>query len=549
MNIMETINKAVLLVKCGKTAQAEKIYLQILSKYPNDIRVLPFLGWLYIQTRRYKEAAEIFERINHHTNDINIITGLGIAYYYLSRDREAYRYLKIAADKNPTLDILEKLITCTCDKLNKPETILKYAQIMKEKYPDSPRTWECYILAELCAGHFEAAETYCEEKLLKNPNSHVLYTSAGLIQEVMYSNYKLALECYLKANQLCETTSSLYNLGLIYSRLKNYTEAEKYMLKAQQKVPSDPTLNTALYLLYARKQDFQNAYKYFAKSALNYGSGAEINHHWHGENSINDILYVYADQGIGDIIMYSRYLPFLQDKFKKIILGVPDELKDLYKENFHSFQIVSTNKNIKYDKSVLISFLPYYLNMNFFEQIPASNGYLKLTNEYSNLLNINFNENKFKAGIVWEAGGTGLRGPLDRTINVKLLKNLINIEDTDFYSLQVNAAMKINDYFPQVTDLEGTLKDFIHTAAAIKNLDILVTVDTSVAHLAGAMGKKVLIMIPYANDWRWFESKQNVKWYSSSELFFQKTPGDWIEVLERVQERVIELRNLFYTNF
>ena len=112
MSILDSINKALELVKKGKTLQAERIYLNLLSLYPDDIRILPFLGWLYISTGRYKEAVAAFEKVNKTTKDINVITGLGLAYYYLNRYKEAYENLKIAADANPSLDILEKLITC-----------------------------------------------------------------------------------------------------------------------------------------------------------------------------------------------------------------------------------------------------------------------------------------------------------------------------------------------------------------------------------------------------------------------------------------------------
>ena len=116
MNLLEQVNKAILLAKQGKNAAAEKLYLELLERYPDDIRILPFLGWFYISTSQYNKAVNIFEKINRSTKNINVITGLGLAYYHTNRFKEAYENLKIAADANPAFDILEKLITCACEK-------------------------------------------------------------------------------------------------------------------------------------------------------------------------------------------------------------------------------------------------------------------------------------------------------------------------------------------------------------------------------------------------------------------------------------------------
>lgn len=539
MNMLEQVNKAILLSKQGKNAAAEKLYFELLEKYPEDIRILPFLGWFYISTSQYEKAIKIFEKINISTRDINVITGLGLAYYHTNRFKEAYENLKIAADANPALDILDKLITCACEKTNHPETVFGYAQKMKTLYPDSPKTWECYILAALCAGHFEEAETYCAELLSIHHDVPAIYLSAGLIQEVMYSNYNLALECYLKAISLSRSPAALYNAGLIYSRLKNYTVAEKYLLEAYNTNENSPSLNTTLYLLYMKMKQFTKGYSYFKKSALEYGAGKMLKNLWEGEDSINETLYVYGDQGFGDIIMYSRYLLCLRDKFKKVILALPQALIPLFTEalpkNF--YQIVSLNTPVDYDKSVLISFLPYYLNLDFFENIPYSEGYIKLNPDITNTDLIK-NNKRLKAGIVWEAAGTALRGPIDRTINVKLLSGILNHEGIDFYSLQVNPSMDCFSLFPQVKDLGKILDSFLYTAIAIDNLDVVISVDTSVAHLAGAMGKKVFIMLPYSSDWRWFDSSVKTPWYDSAELFSQTTPGDWRGVIASVAERL-----------
>ncbi len=544
MSVFDSINKAVSLAKDGKNNLAEKIYLEILAKYPDDIRVLPFLGWLYISENRYIDAINVLEKVNRISKSINVITGLGLAYYGANRYKEAYHYLKIAANNNPTFDILYKLITSACEKTNQVETVFEYATKMNELYPDRPQTWDCYILAALCAGKFDEAENYCNDLLLKHQNEPLLYLSAGLIQEVVYSNYQLALECYLKAAEIRPSISAYYNIGLMYSRLKVYDKAELFLNKAIMLDSEAPVLNTAMFLLLAKQRKFSDAYSFFEKSAYASGFDVTLKNPWNGDKYINDTLYIYGDQGLGDIIMYARYLYLLKDKFKQVIVAVPHSLLTLFAQNFTDgfYKIVTFDDVIDYDYSTLISLLPYKLNIDYYN-IPNPEGYLVCKEHPEDFFDLKFS-NKLKVGVVWESGGVGLRGPLDRSINIKLLDKLFKNENIDFYSLQVNPAMNACEMYSNLVDLGSQFKDFLYTATAIKSMDLVISVDTSVAHLAGALGKKTFIMLPYSSDWRWFDSVKGTPWYSSVELFSQKTPGNWIDVIDDIALCLKSLGNI-----
>ena len=187
----------------------------------------------------------------------------------------------------------------------------------------------------------------------------------------------------------------------------------------------------------------------------------------------------------------------------------------------------------EYSMSTTLTLLPYLLKMDY-SNIPNSNGYFK---QYPNKIN----GDKLKIGIIWEPGGTQLRGPLDRTINIKLLEPLFKLQNIDFYSLQVNPVMKIEDYCPKIVNLGKDFNNFLQTAYAISSMDVIVTVDTSVAHLAGAMGKKTFILLPYSTDWRWFNNSHSTEWYESVELFLQPSPLDWITPIKQVCNKITGL--------
>jgi ADP-heptose:LPS heptosyltransferase len=123
---------------------------------------------------------------------------------------------------------------------------------------------------------------------------------------------------------------------------------------------------------------------------------------------------------------------------------------------------------------------------------------------------------------------------INRTINVKLLEPLFNIDNVQFYSFQVTDTFKGNEKYPQMINLAKGFKNFDDTAKAMKSLDLIISVDTSVAHLAGALGVKTFLMLPYTSDWRWFEDTKTTPWYDSVEIFKQIDPISWEQPIEDI---------------
>jgi ADP-heptose:LPS heptosyltransferase len=118
------------------------------------------------------------------------------------------------------------------------------------------------------------------------------------------------------------------------------------------------------------------------------------------------------------------------------------------------------------------------------------------------------------------------------------LAPLLSVNNFTFFSLQLGAETGHVTAPPSginLVDLTGLIDDFADTAALIEQLDLVISIDTAVAHLAGAMGKQVYLMLPFAPDWRWLLERNDSPWYSKMQIFRQKQPGDWAEVISRVQ--------------
>ena len=132
----------------------------------------------------------------------------------------------------------------------------------------------------------------------------------------------------------------------------------------------------------------------------------------------------------------------------------------------------------------------------------------------------------------------GIRTMINRTINVKFFEKMFNLANIQVYSFQVDDTLRGNERYPQMINLAKDFKSFSDTASALKAMDVVVTVDTSVAHLSGALGVKTYLLLPYASDWRWFGDTKTTPWYKSVEIFKQQDMISWECEIDEVISRL-----------
>ena len=132
---------------------------------------------------------------------------------------------------------------------------------------------------------------------------------------------------------------------------------------------------------------------------------------------------------------------------------------------------------------------------------------------------------------------------INRTINIKLFEPIINLENIQLYSFQVCDTLNGNEKYPQMINLAKDFQNFEDTAKALKAMDLVITVDTSVAHLAGALGIKTYLLLPYTSDWRWFGEKKSTSWYKSVEIFKQTDPISWEDPILNIKTKLQNLAN------
>lgn len=359
-----------------------------------------------------------------------------------------------------------------------------------------------------------------------------------------------AIIAYQKALQLNPGSEDVYhNLGNIYCTVKNDLESAIYCYKKYLEYhPEDTDAKSCLGALYLKQKNYKDGWvnlEYCVNKARAivdnipeyYNNKTKSKPLWHGENIEDKVLYVYYDGGLGDTIMFLRYLPSLKYKCAKIIFSPQDSIIQLLQDSgfdWDGLEIKNSECEINFDVHIPIMSIPYVLNLNSEKDIPLSQGYLK-----ADPLKIEayrqkyFDNNCFKIGIKWQGDMTYDQ---TRQFDLKSFSKILKLPNVKIYSVQKDSGSEQLEEFKnyEIVDLGSTFNDFTDTAAAIENLDLVICNDTSVAHLTGAMGKKCWIVLPFVQDWRWSVDLSYCPWYKSIKLFKQHSLGSWEEVFEDV---------------
>jgi len=262
---------------------------------------------------------------------------------------------------------------------------------------------------------------------------------------------------------------------------------------------------------------------------------------WNGAPLRDDqTLLLVADQGYGDVIMFARYLPWAFSRAKSVVIATSAELRDLLERHFPQATYFS-----RWDQAPPFAvFCPFSglsrLHFTRMDSIPQPGPYLRAlpdkVAQWGERLDTLLPKGMKRIGIAW-AGRPTHNNDRNRSINLEMLAPFAQAPNTVFVAVQKGpaAAQVANWRGPApLVGLDAQIETFDDTAAILEHLDLLVCVDTSLGHLAGALGRPVWVMLPYAPDWRWLMQRADSPWYPSLRLLRQEGPRAWTGLIQRV---------------
>jgi hypothetical protein len=437
----------------------------------------------------------------------------------------------------------------------------------------NPKSFDAWFYMGNTSGfrkHYSHSIDCYDKAVAINPNHAICQYNLG---RAWYSqrNYKKAITCFQKALDLNPSYfKAIYNLGSAHYRVRNLNKSIEYFKQALELMPDKIDIYTNLGACYGKKGDLSTAISWHQK-ALNASPDYAEGHYnlsisllldgrlkegfqeyewrlkrpdfpkpgydkplWDGAEFINKTILVYMEQGFGDAIQFVRYLPFVKSRGGTVILVCHPLLHRLFETARGADMILPENQPLpSFDYHISLMSLPAIFKTGL-DTIPFETPYLSIPLEAPESLDnvIDANKQKFKVGFVW-AGNPANKHDRDRSISLHMFSYLAKVKGVTLFSLQKDQQSDNLNLF-EFIDLAPYLQDFSDTAYAISRLDLIISVDTAVAHLAGAMHHPVWVLLPKVPDWRWLLNRNSSPWYASARLFRQKDFNNWSDVFIEV---------------
>jgi len=505
--------------QAGRLQQAEQLYNLALQSNPNHAFILHSLAMVAYQTGRYDAALTLAaEAVANNSQVPQFHNTLGLVLEALGRFDQA---------------------------------IEAYEQAVSLK-PDYAEVYNNMGIALQAQGKYAAAAEKCRQALSLSPGYAQAYNTMGFSLQKQ-GKLAEAVESYRMAVRFAPNFAEAYNhMGVVLSALGRHEEAIESYGRAVQIEPdyAQAHWNRSLVLLLTGKlaegwKDYQWR-KHPDLGMMTYPHRHEVPQ-WDGSSFVGKRLLVHYEQGYGDAIQFVRYLPMVKARGGTVILEVGKPLIAL----LHHFpgvdELVEASRDlkpaVKFDLCVSLMDLPALFETTL-DTIPADVPYIFADSTKAGYWRSKLAGPTFKVGIVWSGSPAYERNTI-RSCRLEHFAPLAAIEGVKLFSLQKGTGTeqleKPAGGISVVTDTANELRDFTDTAALIENLDLIVSVDTSVLHLAGAMGRPVWAILCAAPAWQWMLDRSDSPWYPTMTLFRQKELGRWDDVLRSAAEKLKEL--------
>ncbi len=448
-----------------------------------------------------QEEAEALCRVLVELNrpDAQLYFLLGMVLHKTRRDIEAVSWLRRAAELQPNSANILSGLGYACQGAGQAAEALKYFIRATELAPSVGDFFYSVGIAQFNLGQLEAALAAFQNAVKLNPRD----------------------------------SASWNNLGKLYKQFNRLDESLAAYDRALEAAPDFELAKhgRAISLLTAGR--WAEGFREYESRWSKLHPRVYPRPRWQGEPISSRTLFLHAEQGFGDAIHFARFMPLARQHAARVILECRPELKSLLVFSQVADEVVAVGEPLPpFDYFNSFISLPGLLGISL-ENLPAKVPYLKAPPGPDLPA---AHPGRLKVGIVW-AGSSAHRDDVSRSMSLESFLPVLQIPGACFFSFQKVIAPADEPLFrrlPGMVDLAPQLTDFLATAALLNQMDLVISVDTSVAHLAGALAKPVWNLIQFDADWRWLLDREDTPWYPTMRLFRQPQRGQWPPVVARV---------------
>lgn len=500
----------------GSLAEAAALYRQVLAAKPDHVAAHFNLGIVGQGMGDFAGAVECFERALALRPDL----------------AEAHNSLGLTLRRQ--------------EKLDEAKGHYERALALKPEYADALSNLG--VLLRQLDQLDESEKCLTKALLLRPENAGMLDNLGNTLREM--GRLAESAACHERAIALQPQLANAHNnLGYTLRKQGKLKEARASIRRALELDPKSADIQWNLCLLDLLEGNLAEGWR-----------GYEVRHQrkenrprqfaqpqWRGEPLDGARILLHSEQGLGDSIQFLRYVPLVRAAGGTVILNVPETLRSLAAELPGVDMVTAEGEALpEFTWQCPLLSLPLALKTTL-DSIPSDVPYLKAPQTGVGAADqVGWLANAVCVGLVW-SGNPRCAEDRMRSMRLKEFAPLLALEGFRFFSLQMGAAAAQLDEAQgritgPITDLRPAIHDFADTAALVEGLDLVISVDTSVAHLAGALAKPVWLLLPFAPDWRWLLEREDSPWYPTMRIFRQPQFGDWASVVEKVTRELGAMR-------
>lgn len=536
--------------KENNAPKAVQFYKKALEFLPDDLEAsFSYANFLYNQNNIEQAIEQYKKSLNLKTDSPSLHYNLGVCLEKKDQKDEAISHFKEALRLNPGYTNAYLRVGNLLKNQKKQEEALSFFERGLQTTPHALDLLNAAagLLKDL--NRFEEAINYYRSACEQNPQNLSCLLELGNTYN-MINCWPEALECYKKILEIRPNTHEvLYNFGYTLKKMGYVQESIEVYDKVLKMSPEYPQARFSRSLAYLSLGDFNRGWPEYEWrwQAYNESPKKYPQPVWDGSNPAGKTILVYAEQGLGDTFQFIRYAKCIKDQGGHVIAEVQKPLKKLLSLCPY-LDAVFTPQETKphFDAHIALMSLPmaYKTEVN---TIPTEIPYLFARPDLVELWRNKLAEDKnFKIGLCWQGNplyrSQFLRQAVaGKSMHVKTLLPLGKIKGITLYSLQkISGTDQLEELGDKliihtIPGLDEENGPFMDTAAIMKNIDLMITIDTSMAHIAGGLGIPVWCLLPEPADWRWMLKRLDTPWFPKNmRLFRQPTPGDWDSVIQQV---------------
>jgi tetratricopeptide (TPR) repeat protein len=553
--------------------EALAAYRKAIELEPDNAEAHSNLGLMLIEEKKFPEAAQVLQKalalnpslpsahynyglvlrqegklddaISHWQRALALqprqklaLNNLGAAYTEKWNPDAAITMLRDAIRLDPDFAEAHANLSTALLGQKKYDEAIAAARRAVELQPKRHETHNALGMALFGAKRYDEAVEAFRDVLQLAPNEHSAFNNLAAAYEMVGKIDEWVKIFEAQVRDWPDDVDAIDTLATVYRNIGRVPEAIALAEKAIQMKPdfAEAHFNHAMSLLTAGryKEGFaEYEYRWHCKDFAT-GPRELGRPHWDGSDPAGKTILVTTEQGYGDVLQFSRYLPILADRGAKVLVESWPILTDLVKGVRGVAGVAEAGSLIpEFDEHVALLSLPHLFGTTM-ETIPQNVPYMSADAERLARWKQRIDSEaagQFKVGLVW--GGRPKPDPR-RSTTLEALGPLAQVPGVAFFSLQKGDPVEQLRDPPRgmkISDLGADCDDFADTAAAVQNLDLLISIDSAPAHLGGALGARTWTMLPLSCDWRWGVNRDDCPWYPTMRLFRQPGPRDWDSVV------------------